>query len=106
MKFRLAAITSFAAPIIAQSITPAPTPTTNIPWLDGTPPPWATSDAARWSSIYASLVSASRIPSTLTAAPWPTSGWGPGSGPWGPGNNKPGGHWSGKCPPLPKTTTY
>ncbi|KAH4186109.1 hypothetical protein HBH95_083670 [Parastagonospora nodorum] len=99
MKFSLAAITALATQIFAQSITPAPTPTNNGPWFDGNPPPWATSDAARWSSIYASLVSDGRIPSTLTAAPWPTSGWGPGGGPWGPGNSgKPGGHWSG--PPF------
>jgi hypothetical protein len=62
-------------------------------------PPWATSDAAKWSSVYNSLASAGRIPSTLTAAPWPTGSWGPGAGPWGPGGGRgsggPGGHWGG-----------
>jgi type II secretory pathway pseudopilin PulG len=102
MKFHAPAVLAvFAAPILAQSTTPAPTPTTNEWW--GAGPPWATTDPAKWSSIYNSLVSEGRIPSTLTAAPWPTGGWGPGGGPgggpWGPGGGRGGppggGHWGG-----------
>jgi hypothetical protein len=107
MKFTIAAITALVAPIIAQSITPAPSTATKGPWFDGNPPPWATSDAAKWSSIYASLVSDGRIPSTLTAAPWPTDGWGPGGGPWGPGGGRgggpPGGHWGGMLASSPNS---
>jgi hypothetical protein len=98
MKFTTPALLlSLAAPLLAQSTTP--TPTTNDWWTAG--PPWATTDPAKWSSVYASLVSEGRIPSTLTAAPWPTDGWGPGSGPWGPGGGRGGpggggpGHWGG-----------
>ncbi|PZD24543.1 hypothetical protein A1F96_09268, partial [Pyrenophora tritici-repentis] len=50
-------------------------------------------DAGRWSSLYESLRSAGKIPSTLTAAPWPTGSYGPGQGPYpgGPGRGgKPG----------------
>jgi hypothetical protein len=97
MKFGFTALVALAAPVFAQSTTPAPTTTNN--WVG---PPWATTDAAKWSSIYNSLVSDGKIPSTLTAAPWPTDGWGPGSGPWGPGGGRgpggpggPGGHWGG-----------
>jgi hypothetical protein len=97
MKFTTPAILlAIAAPLLAQSTTP--TPTTDW-WTAG--PPWATTDPAKWSSVYASLVSEGRIPSTLTAAPWPTNGWGPGSGPWGPGGGRGGpggggpGHWGG-----------
>jgi hypothetical protein len=87
MKFTLAAITALVAPIAAQITTPAPTQTGNRFGPGG---PWATSDPAKWSSIYNSLVSDGRIPSTLTAAPWPTDGWGPGAG-WGPGGGRGGG---------------
>lgn len=95
MKLSFTTIVAFATPLYAQSLTPAPTKTDN--WG----PPWATSDAAKWSSIYASLVSDGKIPSTLTAAPWPTDGYGPGAG-WGPGGGGrgpggPGGHWGGTC---------
>jgi hypothetical protein len=95
MKFGIAALLALAVPVFSQSITPAPTKT--AAWG----PPWATSDAAKWSSLYDSLVSDGRIPSTLTAAPWPTDGWGPGGGQWGPGGRGPGGpgpaggHWGG-----------
>jgi hypothetical protein len=100
MRLTLATIVAFAGPILAQSITPAATTTND----DFAGPPWATSDPAKWSSIYNSLVSEGRIPSTLTAAPWPTDGYGPGGG-WGPGGGGrgpgggpggPGGHWGGK----------
>jgi hypothetical protein len=91
MKITLTTITALVAPIIAQSTTPAPT--TTDAWY-GSGPPWASSDPAKWSSIYNSLLSEGKIPSTLTAAPWPTGSWGPGQGPWGgPGNHDgPGGH--------------
>lgn len=98
MKFTLTAITALVAPIVAQSTTPAPTSTD--PWY-GSGPPWASSDPAKWSSIYQSLLSEGKIPSTLTAAPWPTGSYGPGQGPWGPGGpHGPGGpggpgHWGG-----------
>lgn len=102
MRLSLTTLLAFVAPIFSQSITPAPTPTDN--WW-GLGPPWATSDPAKWSSIYNSLVSAGYIPSTLTAAPWPTDGswgpgggWGPAGGNWGPGNHGgPGGpgRWGG-----------
>jgi hypothetical protein len=95
MKLQLPTIIlSLAAPLLAQTITP--TPTSNGFWAAG--PPWATSDPAKWSSVYASLVSDGRIPSTLTAAPWPTDGWGPGGGWGGPGGHggpPGGGHWGG-----------
>ncbi|KAL7775864.1 hypothetical protein CFE70_006276 [Pyrenophora teres f. teres 0-1] len=60
-------------------------------------------DAGRWSSIYESLLSAGKIPSTLTAAPWPTGSYGPGQGPYpGPGRGgKPGGGpggWGANAP--------
>jgi hypothetical protein len=100
MKFTFAALAALAVPSFSQSTTAGPaTPVVT--------PPWATSDLPRWSSFYNSLLSAGKIPSTLTAAPWPTGGYGPGSGPWGPGNhdgdNGPGGpggrggpgHWGG-----------
>jgi hypothetical protein len=106
MKFTFTTITALVAPILAQSTTPAPT--TTDPG-DGFGPPWATSDPAKWSSIYQSLVSDGRIPSTLTAAPWPTGSYGPGQGPWGPwgpggphgpdgpgGPGGPGRYWGGK----------
>jgi hypothetical protein len=109
MKFTLAAITALVAPIAAQFTTPAPTQTGN--WF-GPGGPWVTSDPAKWSSIYNSLVSDGRIPSTLTAAPWPTDGWGPGAG-WGPGGGRggggpPGGHWGGTSIPssIPHTPLY
>jgi hypothetical protein len=97
MKFQIpTVIVALVAPILAQTTTPAPTPT-NGWWGPGAP--WASSDPAKWSSIYNSLVSEGRIPSTLTAAPWPTSGWGPGGGPRGPGGGRGGppggGHWGG-----------
>lgn len=86
-----------AAPVLAQSTTPAPSATTTDDFVG---PPWASSDPAKWSSVYNSLVSVGRIPSTLTAAPWPTGSYGPGQGPWGPGGHGgpggPGGrHWGG-----------
>ncbi|CAN9195648.1 unnamed protein product [Alternaria alternata] len=104
MKFTLTAITALVAPIVAQSTTPAPTSTD--PWY-GSGPPWASSDPAKWSSIYESLLSEGKIPSTLTAAPWPTGSYGPGQGPWGPGGpHGPGGsggpgHWGGPDGPGP-----
>ncbi|EFQ95171.1 hypothetical protein PTT_06928 [Pyrenophora teres f. teres 0-1] len=71
------------------------------------PPGAAPTDAGRWSSIYESLLSAGKIPSTLTAAPWPTGSYGPGQGPYpGPGRGgKPGGGpggWGGPAgaPPF------
>ena len=96
MRLGFATIAALAAPILAQSTTPAPT--TDDWRVNG--PPWATSDPAKWSSIYNSLLSDGKIPSTLTAAPWPTGSWGPGSGPWGPGHGPggpggPGRHWGG-----------
>jgi hypothetical protein len=98
MKFTLTAFLALVAPVFTQSVTPAPTKTND--WFG---PPWATSDVAKWSSIYNSLVSDGRIPSTLTAAPWSTDGWGPGGGQWGPGVGRgpggpPGGHWGGMYP--------
>jgi hypothetical protein len=92
MKLNLAAIMAVATPILAQSVTPAPTTTNNNNWG----PPWAPSNIPKWSSIYNGLVSDGFIPSTLTAAPWPTDGYGPGAG-WGPGggNRGPGGQWGG-----------
>jgi len=97
MKFTFTTITALIAPILGQSITPAPTSTD--PWY-GSGPPWASSDPGKWSSIYESLLSAGKIPSTLTAAPWPTGSYGPGQGPWGPGGphgpGGPGRHWGGK----------
>jgi hypothetical protein len=61
MKFTLPALAAFAAPaVLAQT-------TTQPPFT----PPWATSDLGKWSSVYNSLVSDGKIPSTLTAAPWP-----------------------------------
>jgi hypothetical protein len=101
MRLTFAALVAIAAPIFAQSTTPAPTTTDG--WFG---PPWATSDPAKWSSIYNSLVSEGKIPSTLTAPPWPTGSWGPGSGPWGPGGPGPGPggpggrHWGGTYPFL------
>jgi hypothetical protein len=95
MRFTLATITALVAPLVAQSVTPAPTATD--PWY-GSGPSWASSDPGKWSSIYNSLVSDGRIPSTLTAAPWPTGSYGPGQGPWGPGGHGGpggGGHWGG-----------
>ncbi|KAE8827893.1 hypothetical protein PTNB85_07076 [Pyrenophora teres f. teres] len=67
------------------------------------PPGAAPTDAGRWSSIYESLLSAGKIPSTLTAAPWPTGSYGPGQGPYpGPGRGgKPGGGpggWGANAP--------
>lgn len=104
MKLSLSSLLVFATPLLAQTVTPPPAPTkTNDNWG----PPWASNDPGKWSSIYNSLVSDGIIPSTLTVAPWPTSGWGPGSGPWGPGwgpgGRGPGGpggpggsgHWGG-----------
>lgn len=95
MRFTLATVAALVAPIIADTITPAPT-TTSDGWFDGVPP-WATSDPAKWSSIYNSLLSEGKIPSTLTAVPWPTGSYGPGQGPWGPGHGPGGGpgHWGG-----------
>ncbi|KAF2685456.1 hypothetical protein K458DRAFT_24904 [Lentithecium fluviatile CBS 122367] len=76
------------------------TTTTDI-WV---PRPFST-DPAKWSSIHDSLVSEGKIPSTVTAPPWASASWGPGSGPWGPGgpgwgpgggHGGPGGHhWGG-----------
>ena len=80
MKISFAALAALAVSALSQSTTAGPaTPVVT--------PPWATSDLPRWSSFYNSLLSAGKIPSTLTAAPWPTGGYGPGSGPWGPGNH-------------------
>lgn len=80
MKFTTAALAVLAAPVLAQQ-------TTDPPFT----PPWATSDLAKWTSVYNSLVSDGKIPSTLTEAPWPSGTWGPGSGSWGPGS----GPWGG-----------
>ena len=97
-------------------IRPTPTgvfPTAPPTWYpsDIAPPSEIPTDAGRWSSIYESLLSAGKIPSTLTAAPWPTGPYGPGQGPYpgpggpfgpgGPGRGgKPGaggpGGWGGK----------
>jgi len=105
MKFTFTTITALIAPILGQSITPAPTSTD--PWY-GSGPPWASSDPGKWSSIYESLLSAGKIPSTLTAAPWPTGSYGPGQGPWGPGGphgpGGPGRHWGGKIASIPIPT--
>jgi len=106
MKFTFTTITALIAPILGQSITPAPTSTD--PWY-GSGPPWASSDPGKWSSIYESLLSAGKIPSTLTAAPWPTGSYGPGQGPWGPGGphgpGGPGRHWGGKYTPSQSLPT-
>jgi hypothetical protein len=83
MKFTLPLAALAAPAVLAQT-------TTQPPYT----PPWATSDLSKWTSVYNSLVSDGKIPSTLTAAPWPTGSWGPGSGPWG-GPGGPGGHGSG-----------
>jgi hypothetical protein len=104
MKISLTALAALAVPALSQSTTAGPlTPVVT--------PPWATSDLPRWSSLYNSLISAGKVPTTLTAAPWPTGGYGPGSGPWGPGhdddddddNDGPGGRgpgrWGGKFSP-------
>ncbi|KAH7071188.1 hypothetical protein BKA63DRAFT_517498 [Paraphoma chrysanthemicola] len=99
MRLSFTAILACAAPIFGQSITPTPTTT------DFWGPPWATTDPAKWSSIYNSLVSEGKIPSTLTQAPWATGGWGPGYGPWGGGRGPGGpggpGHWGGPNGPGP-----
>ncbi|KAF5854280.1 hypothetical protein GGP41_007070 [Bipolaris sorokiniana] len=103
MRFLLpTTLTALISPLLAQTITPAPTPTSTGAWYE-TGPPWASDDPAKWSSIYSSLLSDAKIPSTLTAAPWPTGSWGPGQGPWGgpgfgPGHSPgggPGRHWGG-----------
>lgn len=81
----LTTLLALAPLTLAQSVTPAPTTADAWP-----APPWATADPAKWSSVYASLVSEGKIPSTLTAPPWPTGSWGPGQGPpWGPGGPDP-----------------
>jgi hypothetical protein len=95
MRLGFTTILAFAAPIFGQSVTPTPTTT------DFWGPPWATNDPAKWSSVYNSLVSVGKIPSTLTQAPWQTDGsWGPGYGPWGGGRGGGGGggggHWGGR----------
>jgi hypothetical protein len=65
---------------------------TNLP-ANGPPAPW--------NSVYNSLVSQGVIPSTLTAAPWPTGSYGPGQGPWVSGGPRGyhglggGRHWGG-----------
>ncbi|USP72834.1 uncharacterized protein yc1106_00108 [Curvularia clavata] len=108
MHVTLAFLTALAAPlVVAQSITPAPTATSSGAWYENGPP-WASDDPAKWSSIYSSLVSDGKIPSTLTAAPWPTGSYGPGQGPWGPGGfhggggpGGPGRHWGGPDGPGP-----
>lgn len=110
MRFLLpTTLTALISPLLAQTITPAPTSTSTAAWYE-TGPPWASDDPAKWSSIYSSLLSDGKIPSTLTAAPWPTGSWGPGQGPWGgpgfgPGHGPgggPGGRWGGTflLPPL------
>ncbi|KAF2125505.1 hypothetical protein P153DRAFT_114768 [Dothidotthia symphoricarpi CBS 119687] len=94
MLFSVFSIAALAIPVIAQSTTADPAATITSNGISG--PPWATSNP-EWSSIYNSLVSDGKIPSTLTAAPWPTTGYGPGRGPWG-GNWGPqasGGQWGG-----------
>lgn len=88
MKFILPTFAALVAPLLAQSITTPPVATSTNDWVG---PPWASSDPAKWSSIYSSLVSAGKIPSTLTAAPWATGTWGPGSGPWGGSDGRGGG---------------
>ena len=104
MKISFTALAVLAVPAFSQS-------TTAGPLAPVVTPPWATSDLPKWSSLYNSLVSAGKVPTTLTAAPWPTSGYGPGSGPWGPGNHGdndndgpgsrgPGG-WGGTSSPSP-----
>lgn len=106
MKFTLPAFATLAATASAQSSAPIITEG-NIP----APPPWAT-NSAEWTSVYHSLVSEGKIPSTATGPPWswPTSGWGPGQGPWGPGFGPggPGGYrgpggkpWGGPDGPGP-----
>lgn len=105
MHVTLAFLTALAAPlavVVAQNTTPAPTATSSGAWYE-TGPPWASDDPAKWSSVYSSLLSDGKIPSTLTAAPWPTGSFGPGQGPWGPGGfhggggpGGPGRHWGGK----------
>lgn len=80
MKIIIKALAALIIPVASQSTTVGPlTPVVT--------PPWATSDLPRWSSLYNSLVSAGKIPTTLTNAPWPTGVYGPGSGPWGPGHD-------------------
>src|ERR1700712_5233843 len=98
MKFSLPTALILVAPALAQG--PPPWASSLLP-SDFSNGPWPT-NAAAWSSIYSSLVTAGHIPSTLTQAPYPypTDGnWGPGRGPWsGPGGSRshgPGG-WGGK----------
>jgi hypothetical protein len=99
MRFTVATITALVAPLVAQSVTPAPTTTDD--WY-GAGAPWASSNSGKWSSVYNSLVSDGKTPSTLTAAPWPTGSYGPGQGPWGPGGHggPGGGHWGGTLFPV------
>lgn len=78
MKISFAAFAALAVPAFSQT-------TTAGPLSPAVTPPWASTDLPRWTSVYNSLVSNGVIPSTLTTAPWPTGGYGPGSGPWGPG---------------------